>query len=299
MGRIKHPILLNFLILLKRSIDFAFGNVKTLNCIDFFAGIGAWELASAIVNRISNFPVFRTIEFIEINPQAQKVLRSHFPHIPIYPDVKTYQPIPKAADVQFHSFPCKGTSAAGTKTGLSDQESGLWFESLRCISIGQPKFIIIENPIGLIDRGLRAILGGLRLGGYQTEVEIISASELGAPHQRQRLFIIAYANRLTLESRKGWTCWAESLGANIKRARQIRAIAQTESGSLCFFNEIPAWLDGISFDVDNWGNPPSGAGIEPRTPGRRECVSLYGKSIVPLQAAVALMRVQFLANLIE
>jgi len=272
--------------------------LKTLNCIDFFAGIGAWELASAIVNRISNFPVFRTIEFIEINPQAQKVLRSHFPHIPIHPDVKTYQPIPKIADVQFHSFPCTGTSAAGTKTGLSHQESGLWFESLRCIEQGQPKFVVIEQPMGVVANGLRTVLDGLRMERYQFEVEVISASELGAPHQKQRLFIIAYANRLALESRKGWACWTKSLGSNLERSRQIRALKETESGSLRFFDELPAWLDGINFDV-NWGNPPIRSGIEPRTPGRRECVSLYGKSIVPLQAAVALMRVQFLASLLS
>ena len=267
-----------------------------LKCIDFFAGIGAWELASAIVNRVNNFPVFRTIEFIEINPQAQKVLRSHFPHIPIHPDVKTYKPIAGIADVYYNSFPCTGTSAAGTKTGLSHQESGLWFEALRCISIGQPKFVVIENPIGLIHRGLRTVLAGLTLARYKTEVEVISASELGAPHQRQRLFIIAYANRLALESRKGWACWTKSLGSNLERSRQIRALKETESGSLRFFDEIPPWLDGINFDV-NWGNSPIRSGIEPRTPGRRECVSLYGKSIVPLQASVALMRVQFLANL--
>lgn len=269
-----------------------------LKCIDFFAGIGAWELASAIVNKLSNYPVFRTIEFIEINPQAQRVLRSHFPHIPIHPDVKSYQPIPQTAYIYYNSFPCIGTSAAGTKTGLSHQESGLWFESLRCISIGQPKIVIIENPIGLIHRGLRAILGGLRLAGYQTEVEIISASELGAPHQRQRVFIIAYADNLQLRQRQNFTEWTKHIGEDIERARQIGAIGKTESGSLRFFDELPAWLDGINFDV-NWGNPPIRSGIERRTPGRRECVNLYGKSIVPLQAAVALMRVQFLANLLS
>jgi len=268
-----------------------------LKCIDFFAGIGAWELASAIVNRVNNFPVFRTIEFIEINPQAQKVLRSHFPHIPIHPDVRTYQPVPKTADVNFISFPCGGTSAAGSKTGLSHQESGLWFESLRCISIGQPKFVIIENPVGLIHRGLRTVLDGLSMAKYQFEVEVISASELGAPHQRQRIFIIAYKHHLSIRERTNFTEWTKHLGEDIERARQIGAIAQTQSSRLCFFDEIPAWLDGINFDV-NWGNPPIRSGIEPRTPGRRECVSLYGKSIVPLQAAVALMRVQFLASLL-
>ncbi|WP_332997557.1 DNA cytosine methyltransferase [Microcoleus sp. A006_D1] len=270
-----------------------------MNCIDFFAGIGAWELASAVVNRVSNYPVFRTIEFIEINSQAQKVLRAHFPHIPIYSDVKTYQPIPKAADIYYNSFPCVGTSAAGTKTGLSHQESGLWFESLRCISIGQPKFIIIENPIGLINRGLRAIIAGLTLAGYQAEIEIISASELGAPHQRQRVFIIAYRFDLQLRERQNFTEWSDNIGADIKRAREIGAIEKTKPGSVRLVNEIPPWLGGISFDAHNWANPPIRSGLSPRTPGRRECVSFYGRSIVPLQAAVALMRIQFLASLIE
>ena len=270
--------------------------MKTLNCIDFFAGIGAWELASAIVNKLSNFPVFRTIEFIEIKPEAQRVLRSHFSHIPIHPDVKTYKPIPKAADVQFHSFPCTGTSAAGKKTGLSHQESGLWFESLRCISIGKPKFIIIEQPMGVIDRGLRAIVGALRLAGYQTEVEVISASELGAPHRRQRVFIIAYLHNLQFRQRQNFTEWTNHIRTDIERARQISSIAQTKSGSVCLDDGFSGWVDGIGFDV-NWGEPPVRSGIQPRTPGRAECVSLYGKSIVPLQAAVALMRLQFLASL--
>ncbi|MFS8120121.1 MAG: DNA cytosine methyltransferase, partial [Microcoleus sp.] len=225
-------------------------------------------------------------------------LRSHFPHIPIHADIQTYQPIPQTADVFYISFPCVGTSAAGTKTGLSHKESGLWFESLRCIEQGQPDFVIIENPIGLIHRGLRAVCGGLTLAGYQFEIEIISASELGAPHRRQRIFIIAHANRLTLESRKGWTRWAESLGTDIERAKKIRPMGEVRSSSLCLDDAIFPWLGGINFDV-NWGKPPTHPGLKPRTPGRRECVSLYGRSIVPLQAAVALMRIQFLASLIE
>ena len=270
--------------------------MKTLSCIDFFAGIGAWELASAIVNKLSNFPVFRTIEFIEINPQAQKVLRSHFPHIPLHPEVKSYQPVPKAADVFYISFPCTNTSAAGNKQGLSGSESKLWFESLRCILEGKPKFVIIEQPMGVVHRGLRAILGSLTMARYNFEVEVISASELGAPHRRQRVFIIAYADHLSLESRKGWTSWTKSLGTDIERARQISSIQKAKSGSVCVDARVSNWVDGIGFDV-NWGEPPVRSGVQPRTPGRAECVSLYGKSIVPLQAAVALMRLQFLASL--
>jgi len=72
-------------------------------CIDFFAGIGAWELALQIVNQISESQ-FQTIQFIEINPSAQQVLRSQFPNIPIHPDVKDYYPIPGSAIAYFISY---------------------------------------------------------------------------------------------------------------------------------------------------------------------------------------------------
>ncbi len=276
-----------------------------LRCIDFFAGIGAWELASSLVNPISQIK-FETIEFIEINPHAQKVLRSHFPDVPIYDDVRSwrdetssYNPIPHKADVYFCSFPCTNTSAAGKKEGLAGNESNLWFEALRCIIIGRPTFVVVENPAGLIDRGLRAILGSLRMAGYQTEVEIFSASECGAPHQRQRVFIIAYRDDLALKSRKGWTCWSEQIGSHIKIAKSFVSYSETQSRSVRLHDAVPPWLDGIS--VSNWwkcNQPPTESGIAPRTPGRRECVSLYGRSIVPIQAANALMRVQFLASLL-
>ncbi|PSB52154.1 hypothetical protein C7B67_08175 [filamentous cyanobacterium Phorm 6] len=269
-----------------------------LKCIDFFAGIGAWELASRLVNPISQVK-FRTIELIEINPQAQKVLRSHFPQIPIHSDVRSYEPIPQEADVFFCSFPCTGTSRAGNKTGLAHFESNLWFEALRCIIIGSPTFVIIENPAGVIDRGLRAIIAGLRLAGYEVEVEIISASELGAPHERQRVFVIAYKHDVCFRQRQNFCCWTDNIGNHITIAKSFVSYPETQSRSLRLHDGFSPWMDRIS--VDAWwraNQPPTESGIAPRTPGRRECVSLYGKSIVPQCAAIALMRVQFLASLI-
>jgi DNA (cytosine-5)-methyltransferase 1 len=75
-----------------------------LKCIDFFAGIGEWELASNYANLTCSHAQLKTIEFIEINPQAQKVLRSHFPQIPIHSDVRSYEPTPRQANVYSLSF---------------------------------------------------------------------------------------------------------------------------------------------------------------------------------------------------
>lgn len=269
-----------------------------LNCIDFFAGIGAWELASSLVNPISQIK-FRTIELIEINPQAQQVLRSHFPQIPIHDDVRSYLPTKHEADLYLVSFPCTGTSAAGKKTGLKHEESELWFEALRCIIIGRPSFVVVEQPIGFVDRGLRTVIAGLRMAGYQSEIEVISASECGAPHERKRVFVIAYLHDLQLRERQNFSCWSHNIRNHITIAKSFVSYSETQPSFVCVDARFPAYLGGIS--VDNWwkfNQPPVSAGIQPRTPGRRECVSLYGRSIVPQCAAIALMRVQFLASLV-
>ena len=268
-----------------------------LKCIDFFSGVGAWELASSLVNPISQIK-FETIEFVEINPHAQEVLQSHFPEISIYSDIRSYEPIPHEADVIFCSFPCTNTSAAGKKEGLAGNESSLWFEALRCIIIGRPTFVVIEQPAGIIDRGLRAITAGLCLAGYETEIEVISASELGAPHERQRVFVIAYADNLALKSRERWICWSELLGNHIKIAREIGARSQTESQILSLDDGVFNYLAGLSYS--GWwkrNSPPVNVGLPRNTRGRAEAVSLAGKSICVPQATVPLMRLQFLASL--
>jgi DNA (cytosine-5)-methyltransferase 1 len=270
-----------------------------ITCIDYFAGIGAWELAAEILEQIYGYQVFTTYQFVEILPSAQQVLRSHYPLIPIHSDIKTYTP-PQNINVYFISFPCTGTSQAGTKTGLNHPDSNLWFEALRCICIGKPKFVVIEQPEGFIHRGLRACLGGLRMAGYSTEVEIISASQLGAPHLRKRVFVIAYANTLAIESKKGWCCWSEQIGMDIEKTRQITRYSQNKSSSVSMDARFPPWLDGINFD--GWwlnNSPPTSVGIKPRTRCRRECINLYGGSIAPLQAICILIRLKFLCSLLS
>jgi len=228
------------------------------------------------------------------------VLRSRFPGVPIHSDVRDYVPVRGGADVYFVSFPCTGTSGAGKRTGLEHPESGLWYESLRCVVAGRPRFVVVEQPEGFIYRGLRGVLGGLRVAGYACEVEIVSAAELGAPHRRNRVFVVAYADDLCLERREGWCGWAERVGDDVAIARSFGCGAEAESGGLWLDDGVPAWLDGVGFD-GWWGcnPPPFGSGVGRRVGGRRECVSLYGRSIVPLQAVVPLLRLRFLLGLLS
>lgn len=268
-----------------------------LKCVDLFAGIGAWELAGRLVNANSQIKL-ETIEFVENNPYSQQVLRTHFPGIPIHSDIIDYVPIKQRADVFTVSFPCRGTSRAGKKTGLIHVESSLWFEALRCIIIGRPSFVVLEQPAGVIDRGLRTIIAGFRLANYQTEIEVISASECGAVHERQRVFVIAYANDLSLQQRKGWQSWAASVRANIEIARSFTSYPEVKPRSLPVVNGIPPYLAGLHYEKWwRYNPPPANVGLPRNTRGRAEAITLAGLSICVPQATVPLMRLQFLASL--
>jgi DNA (cytosine-5)-methyltransferase 1 len=270
-----------------------------INAISLFSGIGAFELAASLVFG----ETYQTFQFVEIDYHAQHILLRHFPNIPIWSDIRSYHP-PKPGQIGFPTvvlggFPCLGTSNAGKRQGLAHPESNLWYSMLRIICEFQPEFVVVENPEGVIHRGLREILAGLTMAGYQTEVELISAAELGAPHRRSRIFIVAHANHLCLQQRQGWCSWFEQIGEHIAIARSLIHYPQTQPSSLCLDDGFPGWLDGINFD--GWwkqNSPPLESGIKPRTPGRREAINLYGRSIVPLQAAIALMRLKFLSLLI-
>ncbi|MHC5939544.1 DNA cytosine methyltransferase, partial [Nostoc sp.] len=124
-----------------------------MQAISLFSGIGGFEIA---FNQVFGYEA-QVIQSVEIDHDAQQVLRSHFPNTPIHPDICTYNP-----DVNwnftdgtlFGGFPCSGTSCAGLRTGLKHVESALWVEMLRVIATAKPRFILIENPEGLRHRGL-------------------------------------------------------------------------------------------------------------------------------------------------
>lgn len=270
-----------------------------MQAISLFSGIGGFELAAQLVFGDR----YQTFQFVEINPYAQKVLQSHFPNIPIWSDINTYHP-PQLRPLGFPTiviggFPCTNTSNAGKKEGLAGKESGLWWEMYRVILEAQPDFVIIENPKGVIHRGLRTILGALQMAGFDTEVEVVSASECGAVHERQRVFVIAYLHDFALQQREGWTRWSNSIGAQIEIARSFTGYPETEPSSLSVDARNPAYLAGLHYE--NWWrmNPPPGSpGVEPRTPGRAQAITLTGLSICIPQATVPLMRLQFLAHLL-
>ena len=95
-------------------------------------------------------------------------------------------------------FPCQDISVAGKGKGITGSRSGLWFEMLKCIRILRPRFVIAENVGAITFRGLDTVLGTLAEIGYDAEWQDIRASDMGAPHRRERIWIVAYPNSGTI-----------------------------------------------------------------------------------------------------
>lgn len=262
--------------------------------LDEFAGIGGATLAA------EQFGI-KTTQFVEIDLDAQQVLKHRFPNIPIHDDIRTYHPKSGEHDIHWVSFPCTGTSIAGNGTGLNHPESALWFEALRCIADGSPHFVIIENPPGVISRGLRAIFGGLRICRYcWDDPQIISAKELGAPHERKRLFIIAYPDHLRQRFYKMPTRWGDQIGTVIEGIYQQGG--QVTPSSARMDDGVPRWVGRRNIDgwwASNLNTAPFYPGMRHHTPKRREANDLYARSVCPLQAAIAIRRVLYLQSLLS
>lgn len=189
--------------------------MSKLSVLELFAGIGGIRLGFEFAEG------FRFTRAVEISPTARLVYAARFPNTPIWDDVCTFNPKFGEFDCIIGGSPCQDLSACGNKAGLDGERSGLWWQQLRIISECQPKFVGWENVEGALDRGAREVAASLRMVGYQVEGPIVlSAAELGAPHQRKRIFIVAYRNDLSLWERENFTGWEEQIGEHLAITRK-------------------------------------------------------------------------------
>jgi DNA (cytosine-5)-methyltransferase 1 len=168
---------------------------KTYKHLDLFSGIGGFSLAARNLTAKSIFTI-ETKQFVEIDHFCQKVLNKNFPGVPIHSDIKNYSTTLGQFDIITGGFPCQSLSVSGKQEGLANLEkSGLWFEYLRLINECKPKGILIENvPATENQNWLKTVLEGLNESGYYAQWRTFRASDFSYPHQRKRVFIIAYTN---------------------------------------------------------------------------------------------------------
>ena len=118
------------------------------------------------------------------------------------PSVEGY-PQPEQVDLIAGGFPCQDLStASATRTGLNGERSGLWWEMLRTIRLVRPKYFLVENVAAILNRGrMDVFLGSVAEAGFDAEWDCVPAKEIGAPHERDRFFALAYANEIMGQTR--------------------------------------------------------------------------------------------------
>ena len=167
-------------------------NKHKLNTFHLFAGAGGGILADLLLGH-------NPIGACEIEPYPRDVLLARqrdgiLPNFPIWDDVCTLDGTPwrGSVDVLCGGFPCQDISAAGTGEGITGERSKLWKEYARLIGEMQPLFVFAENSPLLRTRGLGVVLEDLASLGYNARWGIIGARSVGAPHKRDRMWVLAY-----------------------------------------------------------------------------------------------------------
>ena len=161
-------------------------DAKPLTFGSLFAGIGGFDLGFERAGMVCKWQV-------EIDDYANRVLAKHWPAVHRERDIRqcgahNLQPV----DVVCGGFPCQDISYAGLGAGLDGERSGLFFEAVRVVRELQPRVVVLENVAALLTRGLDRVLGTLAAIGYDAEWHCIPAAAVGAPHIRDRVFVVAY-----------------------------------------------------------------------------------------------------------
>jgi DNA (cytosine-5)-methyltransferase 1 len=154
-----------------------------------FSGIGGLELGL----EMRGFG--EVIWQAESDPHARAVLAKHWPSVRCFEDVREIDATSPRPDIICGGFPCQDISLAGRGAGIDGERSGLWREFERIVRVLRPGLVFIENVAALLGRGLDRVLRDLAALGFDAEWETFRASDVGAPHRRDRLFLLAYADR--------------------------------------------------------------------------------------------------------
>lgn len=225
-----------------------------------FSGIGGLELGLEATG------FFETKWQVEIEDFPTKVLEKHWPDVKRWRDVKTFPPEGDwSCDILVGGFPCQDISIAGKGGGLTGERSGLFYELLRIIDLIRPDWILLENVPAILHRGADEVFRSLAEIGLRDdnphfrrmESHCFPASSVGAPHKRERFFLLAHAN---LSGLQGY-----------REMDKPRAICRQETLSVFFSRNRKGF----------WANEPSVPRISNGFPKRMDRITAIGNAVVP------------------
>jgi DNA (cytosine-5)-methyltransferase 1 len=278
--------------------------MSTLRLLDTFSGIGGFSYAA---ERIVGG--FETVAFVEREPYCQQILHKHWPSVPIYDDITAFNPQPYSADVVCGGFPCQDISTAGKQAGIKEgTRSGLFYELMRVIRLVRPQYVILENVAAILANGLDTVLGELAQAGFDAEWSCIPASAVGACHQRDRWWLVAYTKGMFGDgsalghggqfeqfsvsqfggsSRQSNVAYANNTG--LQRQRTEHQLSESSG------ERTPPWGSGGPMLSPEWGgyiSKPVLCRGDDGLSGRVDRLRALGNAVVPQVAAIPFQRVR-------
>jgi DNA (cytosine-5)-methyltransferase 1 len=276
-------------------------NKENLNELALFAGAGGGILGGHLLG-------WRTVCAVEWEQYPASVLCARqndkvLSPFPIWDDVQTFdgKPWRGIVDVVSGGFPCQDISAAGKGAGIDGERSGMWGEMARIIHEVRPRFVFVENSPMLTSRGLGRVLGDLASMGFNARWGVLGAADVGANHQRDRIWIVGkmantkelFSNgsndnsRISLEREKesklGDSSWSQNMANTylpyVKRKGKSIGIQETVtwSGDSSFDRKRQSW----------WDSEPDVGRVANGVAARVDRLKAIGNGQVPLCAATA------------
>ncbi len=255
-----------------------------MNELALFAGAGGGILGGHLLG-------WRTVCAVEWEPYPASVLCARqndgfLQTFPIWDDVQTFDGRPWAGivDVVSGGFPCQDISAAGKGTGIDGERSGMWKEMARIICEVRPRYVFVENSPMLTSRGLGRVLGDLATMGFDARWGVLGAADVGANHQRDRIWIVAkWGGQLphTQHNRiRRWEQQQESIEKTSMDESSIKGLERywKYSGK----QEIPKFGNSSWWEIE-----PNFSRVANDVPARVDRLKAIGNGQVPLCAATA------------
>jgi len=214
---------------------------------------------------------------VEIDPFCRSVLQRHWPRTQRFEDVRQVnEGNLQKVDLVAGGFPCQDVSDAGWGVGIEGDRSGLWGEFSRILGCLRPKYAFVENVSGLLRRGFGRVLGDLAEAGYDAEWGCIPAAALGAPHLRDRVWILAYAR----PEHGGTPRWADQ---GLGRCYVLPEGDDGEAPERCEHRELVALVPGVHPGVasDWWRHQSSVGRTANGLPGQLDRSMSLGNAVVP------------------
>jgi DNA (cytosine-5)-methyltransferase 1 len=283
-----------------------------------FAGAGGGILGGKLLG-------WQTVCAVEWEPYAACVLAARqndglLPPFPIWDDIQTFdgRPWRGIVDVVSGGFPCQDISVAGKGDGLDGERSGMWHQMARVVGEIRPSFVFVENSPMLTSRGGTRVIADLAALGYDTRWTVMGAADVGAPHQRDRFWLLAHSKcvgrqarpskRTTHRNQEGTDYFGDSGGAvahhnSIGQPWQQWQAKAGEASSIGGCGEIPNadqaglqerdWRTtkrgafATSIQCDWWNPEPDLGRVAHGVAGRVDRLKAIGNGQVPLCAAEA------------